>query len=248
MSVASITSLLRTRAGIEQNEFSDTALESFVNHAISRISSDTEVTDVTSGSAEEALAMLYAMADIAYARAATGSLKYRISSERGEVYQNQIAENNLRLAEQLRGEIKDLRSKIDGDETVFVGELIRINRFGQQVPLTLQDVPTAVTLTAVVDDSSVELTWTESTVSDFSHYNVWRDTTSDMVDPMTYTADSADNLGFVSTSELIKTVGTRWKTYWEDLDLDAGTYYYVVEVVDNSGERALSSVTSATVS
>ena len=68
-----------------------------------------------------------------------------------------------------------------------------------------------------------------------------------MVDPMTYTsAESADNLGLVSTSENIKTIMNRWKTYYKD-EPAAGTYYYTVETIDNSGRRTFSSVVQAVV-
>ena len=247
MSLSSIGSLLRIRAGVVSDEFSDDAIESFVSHGISQVASSLSSGAIAEGSAEEALALLYSMADIAYARASNAALSYHIRSQRGETDRQQIVENNLNIVKYLRSAIEELKEKLSGDETVFVGNLIRVNRFGQEVPLTLQDAPSATTLSLVVDSGDVELTWTESTAADFSQYKVWRDTTENMIDPMTYTsAESADNLGLVSTSENIKTILNRWKTYYKDEPV-AGTYYYTIETIDNSGRRTFSSVVQAVV-
>jgi chitodextrinase len=102
-------------------------------------------------------------------------------------------------------------------------------------PVTIDVPPPAVTLSEAfnVQETSVELSWTRSSVADFDAYRIQR-------------AESAVVLSDPARV-LVRTITGRATTTTTDTDLAEGTtYYYLVEVVDDFGSATASNVISVT--
>ena len=234
---------LRTMTGAQVSEFSATELEAIVQRSVDGWDTDYTITDIDAHSLEEALVLTLAMIELCYARAANASLNYPMRGEYFESQKNKIVDNNLAIAAALRDQLSEIQDSLTtGDSEVLTSELLRVNRFGQRVPLTLSKTPSAVTLTATASGSDMLLSWTPAaTEIDFESYRIYRRDTSSVL-------DSYQSTGVHENSTCVYVGTDRTFTYHKDQSLTAGAYYYSLGVYNRSGLKAFSAVASDTIS
>lgn len=238
---ASILYKLRVLTGSAITEFDDEALQAMLERCAAQVNSTYGTDNFTENSLGESAVLTRAMIEMSYARASNASLFYAMSSEKGSVSQQQIVSNNLSLVASLREQLQDIEGGLtDTESDVQVHTLIRVNRYGQRVPFTIQTGPTATTLAATVSGSTAFLDWIQDTSVDFYSYQVWRNTTSAVL-------DSYRSSGVATTSVCAAIIYNRLLLGYKDENLPSGTYYYSVGVYDRSGRHAFSDVSTVTI-
>jgi hypothetical protein len=143
-------------------------------------------------------------------------------------------ENWLELAQELQ-ETYDTALENAGGQSqtaeVQVGTIRRISKtHGGYANRKLDPGPDAVTIIATVDGSTVTISWDALLVNDFGTYDVYRSDQSDMTDE--------ERLKVISDNHIVE---------YDDEDVEPGTYYYRVRVVNPNELTADSNIETAVV-
>jgi len=233
---------VRAMTGSTTDEFSNDAIDAMIYRAVSETDADYVIGDVVANSATESALITRAMITITYARASNASRSYEITGEFSTTKKQQVLQNNILLASALTVQLDEIMESLNvGDSDIQVYRLIRSDRFGRLIPLTLQEAPATPTLTATADGTTIQLSWTQSTEADFGIYRVWKLSTTGVLD--TY-----ESSGVNADATCISAQSNRLFPRYEDEGLTAATYYYAVGTYDLSGRKAFSTEVSATVS
>lgn len=233
--------ILKTRTAVTDSEFSSDELDQYLEYALTRTTENYTLTEISQFSRLENLLLLNAMVSIAQSRAARASLSYRLRSEKGESYKNQIVENNLNLVSVLEKEIDKVEDLVGiGPNSVQHSYLIRTNSAGQYIPFSLIDEPMASTLSVSMSSNYPLFTWTDKEMGDFAYYELWRN------DSETIEAEY-NNSGVVEEAKLIhREPEKQRRTYYYD-NCPSGTYFFTLATVNRNGLKSFSNVVEATI-
>lgn len=233
----------------QSGEFDLLDLRQFVDDALYQHSDDSNYIDIPER--DRRLVVILARVNLAESRLArmTG-LEFPHTTLGGSSDRSGPAATLLAHIKHLRDDY-DAQGGGDGNDEIHMGELVRTEKImDRTVPTDTQPAPSAVILTKYKDVSggNVWLRWTETKISDFFKYMVYRSTSAGLEDLSTLNETDPTFLGVVSTATELAEITSRWKTVYKDSGLSAGTYYYVVVLYDESGKISVSNELAVVVS
>ena len=200
--------------------------------------------------------LLKAWANVEWARAGRGDAdQFNMNSPQGGGDKSQMMTNHITLAKELESryvtECERLGIGLGGDEAagVQVGTMYRTDPLSDRhVPDIISPPPAAVTLAdaANITGTTLDLSWTESRITDFNYYKIYRHTVAGLKDLTTLNTDGAKYLGIIDAATEVETVYRRYKIDYRVTGLLPGTtYYFVVMVGDRNNRVSISNEISA---
>lgn len=201
--------------------------------------------------------LLKAWSMVEWARAGRGDAdQYPMNAPQGGGDKSQMMRNHIELAEKLEAryvvECERLGIGLGGDEAagVSVGTMYRTDPVTDRiVPDVVNPAPPEVVLVEAtgITGTTLDLSWTESKITDFNYYKIYRHTSAGLEDLTTLNTDGSKYLGIIDAATEVDTIYQRYKVNYRVTGLASGTtYYFVVMVGDRNNRVSISNEISAT--
>jgi len=241
-------------ADVSSTEFgssTDDVVDQFITDALSAHNPSYSLSSLPTR--EEFLVLLKAWINVEYARAGKSAEQFPMNSPAGGGDKSQMLRNHLELVRQLeeryQSECERLGVGLGGDEaSLAVGTMVRTNWITDELtPDVAQRAPDAVTLSdpSGATSSTLTLVWSESKITDFNWYKVYRHTSAGLKDLTTLTTSGAKYLGVIDAATEVETLYQRHLVNYKVTGLTSGTtYHFVVVVADRNNRIAVSNEVS----